>query len=329
MRNAVTVALALSMAVSVFAASSGPAGHGEDQTPQIQQPPTFRSSTAAVVVDVSVSDRTGRPITGLKPADFELLDNGVAQEVHDISFGKLPIDVTVALDISHSVSGTLIERLRRAVGQLMDDLAPQDRLRLLLFNMRVTRTVDYTTNADVIERAIRGTAAGGGTALLDAISVALVSAAPADRRQLAVFFTDGSDSSSTTPPDVLTEVARRTRATLAFVVPSTTSGAMSGFFPTMPGATAVPSTSVTTTRFANQPLLVGLARETGGTILPVGSSSNLSVAFRSVLSAFRSTYVLYYTPRGVDRAGYHRLDVKVKRDGARVQARRGYSMKAQ
>jgi len=45
---------------------------------------------------------------------------------------------------------------------------------------------------------------------------------------------------------------------------------------------------------------------------------------RGVLNEFRSAYVLYHTARGVDRAGYHAIDVKVKRDGAVVQARRGY-----
>ena len=84
--------------------------------------------------------------------------------------------------------------------------------------------------------------------------------------------------------------------------------------------TPVPGTG----RIANQPLLAALTSETGGTILPVGADGNLTAAFRSVLSAFRSTYVLYYTPRGTDRAGYHRLEVKVKRDNTRVQARRGY-----
>ena len=320
MRAGAAAALVIAIAVSVFAGSKDPAA-------QVQQPPTFRATTAAVMVDATVTDRTGRPVTGLLASDFELLDNDVAQQVHEISYGKLPIDVTVALDVSHSVSGSLIERLRRAVIQLVDDLGAQDRLRLLLFNMRVTRTVDYTTDTRAIERAIRATTAGGGTALLDAISVALVTAAPADRRQLAVFFTDGSDSSSTTPPDVLTTVAQRTRATLAFVVPTTTSTSMTGFFPTTPGMISMPAT--TTVRFANQQLLTALARETGGAILPVGSGTNLSSAFRSVLSAFRSTYVLYYTPRGVDRAGYHRLEVKVKREGARVQARRGYSMRDQ
>ena len=311
MRRASAACVALVLGLAVVAGSDGPAR--QDRPAQ----PTFRSSTAAVMVDVTVSDRSGRPVTGLTAEHFELLDNSVVQQVHEVSYGKLPIDVTVALDVSHSVSGALIDRLRRAVVQLMDDLGPQDRLRLILFNMRITRTLDYTSDVKTIERAIRGAAAGGGTALLDAISVALVSPAPADRRQLAVFFTDGSDSSSTTPADILTAVAQRTRATLAFVVPSSAPALSmtSGMFS---------ARATTVVRFANQPLLTALASETGGTILPVGGNANLSAAFRSVLSAFRSTYVLYYTPRGVDRTGYHRLEVKVNREGARVQARRGY-----
>ena len=162
--------------------------------PQDPQQPTFRSGASAIAVDVTVrQDR--RAVTGLVASDFEVLDNGVLQQVDDLSYGKLPIDVTVALDVSHSVSGNLLDRLRQGVVQLMRD----DRLKLVLFNMRVTRTIDFTNDVDAVERAIRGAAAGGGTALLDAVSVTLVSASIPDRRQLIVFFTDGNDSSSTTP----------------------------------------------------------------------------------------------------------------------------------
>jgi hypothetical protein len=73
-----------------------------------------------------------------------------------------------------------------------------------------------------------------------------------------------------------------------------------------------------------QGLFNTLARETGGSVFPVAPSANLSAAFSRVLSDFRSAYVLYYTPRGVDRTGYHDLEVAVRRDGAVVQARRGY-----
>jgi hypothetical protein len=40
---------------------------------------------------------------------------------------------------------------------------------------------------------------------------------------------------------------------------------------------------------------------------------------------FRSSYVLYFTPKGVERAGVHTLDVRVKRNGAEVRARRSYA----
>ena len=41
-----------------------------------QQAPTFTSRVEAVRVDVLVTER-GQPVRGLKPADFEVIDNGV------------------------------------------------------------------------------------------------------------------------------------------------------------------------------------------------------------------------------------------------------------
>lgn len=282
--------------------------------------PAFRSGASAVVVDAAVRDRTRRPIAGLKADDFQILDNGMPQQVDQVSYGQLPIDVTVALDVSYSVSGNLLDRLRRAVADLMRDLGREDRLKLVLFNMRVTRTVDFTSDVRVVEQAIRGAAAGGGTALLDTVSVALVSSAAPDRRHLVVLFTDGSDTSSTTSADMLTAIAQRTRASLAFVMPTT-----------LPQVTIRSTGEVVTMASAARgaaggvsPLFNTLANETGGRVLPITGAFDLSAAFRRVLDEFRSAYVLYYTPRGVDRGGYHEIEVKVNREGAVVQARRGY-----
>jgi VWFA-related protein len=290
-----------------------------------QDPPrqVFRSGASAVVVDVSVRDRSRRPVTGLNAADFQVFDNGVLQQVDAVSYGKMPIDVTIALDVSYSVTGALLDRLRQGVVQLMRDLGPDDRLRLLLFNMRVTRVTPFTREVRLVETVLRAAKAGGGTALLDAISVALVSAASNDRRQLVVFFTDGADSSSTTTAETLVAVAQRTRATLTFVVPGGVTSPM--LFSGNRAGAQVPLPTVT--RLTPQPhraILVKLAAETGGNILSAGSSGDLSATFRQVLSDFRSTYVLYYTPRGVPADGYHELEVKTTREQATILARRGY-----
>ena len=71
-------------------------------------------------------------------------------------------------------------------------------------------------------------------------------------------------------------------------------------------------------------LFQNLARETGGQIVPAAANTDLSSTFRQVLDAFRSSYLLLYNARGVERGGYHTLEVKVKRDDALVTARRGY-----
>jgi VWFA-related protein len=285
--------------------------------------PTFRSSAAAVAVDVTVQDRSRRVVTGLTAADFQVFDNGVLQQVDEVSYGKLPIDVTVALDVSYSVTGALLERLRQGVVELMRDLGRDDRLKLVLFNMRVTRTTGFSRDVAAVERAIRSAKAGGGTALLDAVSVTLVGAADPDRRQLIVFFTDGSDNSSTTTADAVTAVARRTRATLAFVVPGMTR-TQSVFTRSYGGVPLPPTVTRATSPASLPPVLTALAADTGGSVLPVGLSTDLSSTFRRVLGDFRSTYVLYFTPRGVEGAGYHQLEVKVTREEVQVHARRGY-----
>ena len=151
-----------------------------------QQAPTFRTRADAVAVDVSVRDGT-RVISNLTAGDFDVLDNDVPQQVTDVTFGKVPIDVTIVLDVSQSVSGATLERLRRGILQLMRDLNKEDRLKLMTFNMRVSRIIDFTANPSEVERALP-TALGGGVP---------------DRRPAA-----SSSSSSATRP---TPAARWTR----------------------------------------------------------------------------------------------------------------------
>jgi VWFA-related protein len=262
------------------------------------------------MVDVNVRTKSGRVITGLDLADFELDDNGVRQQIATVSYGKVPIDVTVALDISQSVTGSLLNQLRSALMQIVRDLSDRDRFKLLVFNAQVARTVEFTNDVGAVERALRAVAAGGGTALFDTLGVALVSPAPADRRQLIVAFSDGTDSVSTLSPATLHKIIERTRATVSFVL-------LPQFLRTEGAAPRL---------VKSDPALSRIASETGGQLL-TASASNLGVVFMRALDAFRSTYVLHYIPDGVERSGFHTIDVRVNRAGAVVQARRGYFAK--
>lgn len=286
------------------------------------QVPTFRAAADAVMVEVSVQ-AGNRPVTNLQIGDFTLLDTGVPQTIVDMTYGKLPIDVTVALDISFSVSGAMLERLQRAVGHLMRDLRPDDRLRLMMFNARVARVVDYSSDPAVIDAAMKSAIAGGGTSLHDAISLALVSSRALGRRQLVVVFTDGADASSATPVATLMEVASRTTATLSMVMPGVLATPTSSFGFT--GGVPLPQSIQVSSRLVGvNAAYANLTASTGGSVVPFRANEDLGAVFRRILDAFRSTYVLHFTPTGVERGGFHELQVTVSRPNTTVTARRGY-----
>jgi hypothetical protein len=66
--------------------------------------------------------------------------------------------VTVLLDVSESVTGPMLNELRRGVRQLREGLESRDRLKLVTFNMRIRRLADFAgpaVSADAI-RISRG-----------------------------------------------------------------------------------------------------------------------------------------------------------------------------
>lgn len=278
-----------------------------------QASPTFRASADSVSVEVSVR-RDGRPVTGLLAADFELLDNGVAQAITEISYEKLPIDVTVALDVSASVSGAVLEQLRSAVRQLRDDLDSRDRLKLMPFNMQTIRLVDFVPAKTSIDAQLDSISPSGSSSIFDVVAVALASPVAPDRRQLIMLFTDGMDSTSIVTPAVLIDMARRTSPTVAIVLGGVTTGGVFAAAPSIPPA--------------YRQLYDQLAAETGGTVSVVTGESRIRTMFQRALAEFRSSYVLHFAPKGVASGGAHTLAVRVKQPGRpgtfEIRARAGY-----
>lgn len=329
MRRYLTV---LIVAVALGAMAITAVARIDARQPGNQDRPTFRAGAYVVVVDVVVR-RGDRPLTGLTVSDFEVFDNGVRQAVADFSYGKLPTDVTVALDVSGSVDGPLLDRLRQAVLQLRAHLGAADRLRLLMFNHRVRRIVDLADPAAAIDAAFGEIRAGGSSAILDALAVALTTPVGPDRRHLVVLFSDGYDTSSINDPGVLLEVARHTTPAVYAVLPPPVR------WQNLPSAFAgldlpegedpsrrVVDASAQAAQAIRQQLFSLLAEETGGAVFPIPASGNLGSTFRRALDEFRSSYVLHFAPQGVAERGMHQLEVRVKGTSVdEVRARREYT----
>jgi hypothetical protein len=129
-----------------------------------------------------------------------------------------------------------------------------------------------------------------------------------------MLFSDGQDSSSISDAETLLDVARRSTPTVAVVLAAA------------PGERQA---SLLRNPSKNSPATIAglaeqVASETGGFVATITPEEDVTSTFSRVLEQFRTSYVLYFTPKGVERQGSHTLEVRVKSAKVEVRARRGY-----
>jgi VWFA-related protein len=256
---------------------------------------TFTSRIEAVRVDVLVTEN-GKPVQGLSPPDFEVLDNGVRQRVDLASFEQIPLNVVLALDNSASLQGLRLGHLQTAGKRVLEGLKPGDRAALVAFSHIVSPSQGLTDDLDRIRLALDRVRGEGLTSLIDATHAGMLLGESDAGRSLLIVFSDGVDTSSWLTADAVVETARR-------------------------GDVVVYGVEVGDQRVS---FLRDLSEVTGGRLFSIESTKDLASAFAGILEEFRMRYLISYSPQGVAPGGWHRLEVRVKHRGAAVKARPGY-----
>ena len=171
--------------------------------------PTFAAVTRTVRVPVSVLDKDGRPVLGLKGPDFRVSENGKPQEVTLFSGERRPLRIALALDISGSMRSKIAE-VQSALHHFIDLLEPKDEIMVLTFNDNVHTLQDFTSDRERLGRVFDMLEPVGGTALYDATfeSIRRLASGPADSKAV-VLVSDGVDTSSAVSFSQLREYARR------------------------------------------------------------------------------------------------------------------------
>lgn len=166
---------------------------------QRPQQPTFKAAVDLVNFGVMVVDKQGKPITGLKPEDFQIVENGKKQTVAYFVAGTPedapPLHLGLLLDTSGSMADDLRDA-RTAAVKFVNALERAADFTLVDFDtqVRVARfpAADYPR---LVER-IRQRKADGWTALYDAVGVYLDGAQRLDGQKVLVLYTDGGDTTS-------------------------------------------------------------------------------------------------------------------------------------
>jgi len=261
-----------------------------------QQSPAFSSRIEAVRVDVLVTDN-GQPVRGLKPGDFEVIDNGVPQVVDLVSFDEVPLNVILALDMSDSVAGDRLEQLRGAGGGVLAALKKGDQAALVSFSHVVQLGAGLTSDVASVQAALGDAQSSGQTALVDGTYAGIMVGESDAGRALLIVFSDGVDTSSWLRADAVLDAAKRADVVVY---------------------------GVSVVSRLKPEFLRELTSLTGGRLFEIDKTANLASTFLGILDEFRHRYLVSYTPKGVAKDGWHKLDVRVRNRRAAIKARPGY-----
>jgi tight adherence protein B len=247
---------------------------------------------AAVRLDVSVA-RDGQLVAGLTAAEFEVKDDGVVQDAELVTGAERALQAVLVLDTSSSVAGQRLETLKRAASAFVAGLAKDDAASVIAFSHRIHVLPADRYAREPLRAAIEALTSGGATALDDAVFAGLLRSTAGRGSPMLLVFSDGRNTLSWLEQKRVLEAARE----LETVVHGIAAGESGS--------------------------LRELADVTGGTVLQA-DGKDLEAAFRRILETVQNRYVLRYTPRGVKGAGWHRLQVRLRRGKAELRVRGGY-----
>jgi len=275
-----------------------------------QQQPTFKATVDLVNFGVMVVDKQGKPITGLKAEDFEIVENGKKQTVTFFAAGEPEAAPPLHLGLLLDTSGSMSEDLRDARSAAVKFVNALDRaadFTLVDFDtqVRVARfpAADYPR---LVER-IRERKADGWTALYDAVGVYLDGAQRQDGQKVLVLYTDGGDTTSTLTFHDMLDLVKASDVTLYAVGYTEHQG--SG-------------------RMQQRADLERLATTTGGLAYFPGSAKDIDGVFDKIREEIAARYSLGYVSTDTRTDGAWRgVEIKLlRRDlkGVKLRTRGGY-----
>jgi Ca-activated chloride channel family protein len=201
--------------VGVVEPTSAKATAGEQEKPQV-----FRAGIEIVSLNVTVTDAQGRYLTDIAQDEFSVFEDGAKQELTYFNRTNLPIALSLLIDSSASMEQRMENAQEAAIG-FARKLRPQDMAQVVDFDSRVEIKLGFTSKVEELEAAIHSTAAGGSTALHNAVYIALkelakVKAKNPDevRRQAIVVLSDGEDTSSLVSFEEVLELAKRSETAI-------------------------------------------------------------------------------------------------------------------
>jgi VWFA-related protein len=291
-------------AVHVRIAAADSAG-AETQVEELvtREPGTrFTAEVPAVTLNLAAIDANERFVSDLQPEELVIRDNGEVQEILDFARAEAPLRISLLVDQSGSMADKMEETLA-ALARFLRELGPDDQVKLMAFNDRVTSYTPFTNMHELVGSFAQAIRAEGDTALYDALLYGyrqLAGHQDARERRVIFLLTDGDDRASR---NALRPALERIR-----------NGGVTVF--ALAQGEALDSRDL-------RDVLDEIADQTGGEAFFEKDKSKLDGVFAQVAAAMRALYLVSYRPTDSTR-GWHRIEVEAARPDLRLRHKPGY-----
>jgi VWFA-related protein len=327
-----------------------------------QQPPQqgdalrFKSGIDLINVTATVSDATGRFVSGLQKDDFLVYEDDHPVDVTQFEAERVPVSLGIALDTSGSMAGEKMDAARAALNRfLVMLLDPEDEIFLYRFSNYPALIQGWTSDRQPFLRALDRLVPNGGTAMYDTVLDAVPLIAKGQKRKKALLLiSDGRDtSSSATPADVKRAIRESEALVYAIGIDCGTTdmrrrqddlreqvGQMPPLFPFPGGHRGWPPVQPrpvpprppdrgTWLHSCGDPVdaaaLRDLTDDSGGRTEIIREPSDLDPATAGIADELSKQYYLGYPALAARDGRWHSIRVELKNKTYRVRARRGYT----
>ena len=337
------------------------AGQSRDRGQQQQQDGfRFKSGVELINVNVTVTDRSGRFVSGLRQEDFYVYEDDKPIEVTHFSAERVPVSLGIVLDTSGSMSGEKWDSALDAIDRFLAALPdPNDEFFMYRFSADPDLVHEWTNDRNLINRALGRIRPNGGTAMYDAVAEAVPMAqAGQNRKKAIVLISDGNDTNSRLHVSDLKQMIRETEVLIYAVgidgqadsniftgrpsppvmrpppvpTPFPVPGRRGGLpFPIpIPGGSGgtrggggIGARSAMDDR-VNVVALREITDDSGGRTEIVRDPRDLDPATASIADELSKQYYLGYPSPGYRDGRWHTIRVEMRNSNYKVRARKGY-----
>jgi Ca-activated chloride channel homolog len=302
----------------------------------------LRVNVDLVQLNVAVIDRKGNYVTGLKPSDFEIVEDTIPQKLATFEEGnqepitlQKPANPALASSPSPSSAGgskpeatsaspqvgsaganvfILFDTsnymyrgfvfAQDAISDFVRSLDPTSKIAFYSYSRDVARDALLTPDRSQVLRGVRSTVAGADAALYNALLLVLRDAGQYTGRKVIVVFSNGPDNASMVPPEGVGELAQ---------------------------SEGIPIYMISTREANKDPMSTAvferMSASTGGQAYFAKNWQEQEKAFESVRDDLSHLYALSYYPQPNPNRGWRTITVKLageKGKSLRIRTRNGY-----